>query len=66
MNTLEVVEIAEGRFAVQAIGESEPFEDAGAFDTRAEAEEWIFSRSEQASERDDPHTLLPGSGEGLR
>lgn len=66
MNTLEVVEIADGRFGVQAIGEADSFEDAGEFETRAEAEEWIFNRSEQASLHDDPHTLIPGTGEGLR
>jgi hypothetical protein len=66
MITLEVVEIADGRFGVQAIGEAEPFEDAGEFDTRAEAEAWIFGRSEQLSLREDPHTLTPGSGQGPR
>lgn len=66
MISLEVVEIADGRFGIQAIGEAEPFEDAGAFETRAEAEEWIFNRAERLSLRDDPHTLTPGSGQGLR
>ncbi len=64
MITLEVVEGADGRFSIQAIGEDEPFEDAGEFATRAEAEEWIFNRSEQLSLREDPHTLTPGSGQG--
>jgi hypothetical protein len=66
MINLEVVELANGRFGVQAIGESVPFEDAGEFDTRTEAEEWMFNRSEALSLRDDPHTLTPGSGQGLR
>jgi hypothetical protein len=66
MITLEIIEIGDGRFGIQAIGESEPFEDAGEFETRAEAEEWIFNRSEQLSVREDPHTLIPGTGQGLR
>ncbi len=66
MITLEVVERPDGRFGIQAVGATVLFEDAGEFDTRAEAEEWIFNRSEQLSLRDDPHTLIPGTGQGLR
>jgi hypothetical protein len=66
MVTLEVVELGTGRFGVQAIGAVEPYADSGEFDTREEAEEWIFNIVERASLRDDPHELLPGSGQGLR
>ena len=65
MITLEVVELDNGHYGVQAIGASELYEDAE-FDTREEAEEWIFNRAEQLSLKDDPHTLLPGSGQGIR
>ena len=66
MLTLEIVDLPGGRFGVQAIGEDSPYDDSGEFDTRTEAEEWIFNRAEQASQQDDPHTLTPGSGQGLR
>jgi hypothetical protein len=66
MITLEVIELANGRFGVQAVGEATLFEEADEFDTRLEAEEWIFGRAEQLSLRDDPHTLTPGSGQGLK
>jgi hypothetical protein len=66
MITLEIVDLANGRFGVQAIGEDSAYGDTGEFETREEAEEWIFNRAEGLSERDDPHTLIPGSGEGVR
>ena len=66
MITMEVVELAGGRYGVQAIGAGGPDEDAGTFDTREEAEEWIFNRAEQLSLRDEPQPLRPGSGQGLR
>ena len=66
MITLEVVELGNGRFGVQAIGDISAFGDTGEFDTREEAEEWIFNRAEQLSLHDDPHPLIPGTGQGLR
>jgi hypothetical protein len=66
MVTLEVVELGTGRFGVQAIGAGVPYADSGDFDTREEAEEWIFNRVEQASLRDDMHEIIPGTGQGLR
>jgi hypothetical protein len=66
MITLEVVELADGRFGVQAIGEDVLFEEAGAFDSREEAEEWIFNRAEQLSLNDEPDPIIPGSGQGIR
>jgi len=66
MMTLDVIELENGQFGVQAVGEDAPYGDAGAFDTRVEAEEWIFNRAEHVSLRDDPGTLIPGSGQGPR
>jgi len=66
MLTLEVVELANGRFGVQAIGPLAPDLEAGEFDTRVEAEEWIFLRGEQESGLADPGIMLPGCGQGLR
>jgi hypothetical protein len=66
MITLEVVDLGNSRFAVQAIGEADAYADSGEFATREEAEEWIFNRAETLSLRDDPGTLLPGTGQGLR
>jgi hypothetical protein len=65
MITLEVVALADGRFGVQALDGSTTADDVGPFDTRVEAEEWIFNRSEQASIRGEPHEMRPGSGQGL-
>jgi hypothetical protein len=66
MITMEVVALADGRFGVQALGGRVMQEDVGPFDTRVEAEEWIFNRAEQLSLNDDSPTLRPGSGQGLR
>lgn len=66
MITLDVVELADGRFGIQAVGAPVLFEEADTFNTRLEAEEWIFERAERLELRGDPHTLNPGSGQGLR
>jgi hypothetical protein len=66
MITLEVIQLANGNFGVQAVGEATLVAEAGAFATRVEAEEWIFERAEQLSLNEDPHTLTPGSGQGLK
>lgn len=66
MVTLEVVDLPNGKFGVQAIGADEPFADSGEFDTRNEAEEWMFLRLERMQLRDDMDVLKPGSGQGLR
>ncbi len=66
MITMEVVALADGRFGVQALGGSAVEEDVGPFDTRAEAEEWIFNRVELASSSGEAHTLTPGTGQGPR
>ena len=65
MISLEVVELDNGHFGLQAAGTSEVYEDAE-FDTREEAEEWLFNRAEQVSLKGESHTLLPGFGQGLR
>jgi hypothetical protein len=66
MRNLEAIELPNGKFGIQAVGEPTLFEDAGEFDSRDEAEDWIFNRVEQLSLHDDPHTLTPGSGQGPR
>jgi predicted transcriptional regulator len=66
MVTLEVVELDAGRFGVRAIGAGEAYLDSGEFETREQAEDWIFLRAEQASLRDEPRAIIPGAGQGLR
>ncbi len=66
MITLEVVDLAGGRFGVQALGGRALEEDVGPFDTREEAEDWIFNRVELSSGNEYAHTLTPGTGQGPR
>jgi len=66
MITLEAVGLPDGRFGVRSIGSLELYDEADEFDTRAEAEEWIFNRVEQLDANNDPHTLTPGTGQGPR
>jgi len=63
--TLEVVELENGRFTVRALGGLAPDLDAGEFDTKVEAEEWLFLKSEQLASGEDLGILLPGGGQGL-
>jgi len=64
MITLEVVELENGRFTVQAADGSEDPIDAGEFDTRVEAEDWLFEKSEELARNRDPAIILPGTGQG--
>ncbi len=66
MITLEVAALADGRFGVHELGGRQLEEDVGPFDTREEAEEWIFNRVELSSENEYAHTLTPGTGQGPR
>jgi hypothetical protein len=66
MISMEVVALADGRFGVQALDGREIGDDVGPFDTRVEAEEWIFNRAEQTSLDAEPHEMRPGSGQGLK
>jgi hypothetical protein len=64
---LEAIELPTGRFAVQAIGSSEPYEAAGEFDSLVEAEEWIFEEAQRRQGlRDDSDIMRPGGSQGLR
>ena len=63
---LEVVKLANGRYAVQAVGETVPEDEAGEFETLAEAEDWMFQRTQELDARDsDMDVLKPGQGQGL-
>jgi hypothetical protein len=66
MITREVVALPDGRFGVQSLDGGGLEEDVGPFDTRVEAEEWIFNQSEQTLSGGDSHTLTPGTGQGPR
>jgi hypothetical protein len=66
MIIMEVVALADGRFGVQGLGGNAMEEDAGPFDSRVEAEEWIFNRTEQAAGNAEPGALRPGAGQGVR
>jgi len=65
MSTLEVVGLPNGRYGVQAVGSEKDLE-AGEFDTREDAEEWIFERAERFTLRDEPNAIIPGGGQGPR
>jgi hypothetical protein len=65
VETMDIVEIAGGRFVVRAIGGGTLEDDSEPFATRAEAEEWLLDRTERSSLNDGPHTLRPGGGQGL-
>jgi hypothetical protein len=65
MISMEVIELPDGQFAVQAIGGQTLEDSSGPFATREEAEEWMLDRTERLSLNDGPHTLRPGSGQGL-
>ncbi len=67
MIEMEFVKLADGRFGIQAVGETEPDQDIGPFDTQAEAEAWLFDRAERLeAQRDEPPVLKPGFGQGIR
>jgi hypothetical protein len=64
--SMEVVALADGKFAVRAIGAGRLDDFLGEFATRAEAEAWLLQRSMT----DDEHgyqtgIIKPGDGEGV-
>ncbi len=64
--TMEVVRLPNGRYTVKTIGASTLDEDAGEFASEAEAEEWMFARSEQRDAvLNDMDIIKPGSGQGI-
>ncbi len=65
MVSMEVIELADGRFVVRAIGGATLEEDSETFATREEADEWMLDRTERLSLNDGPHTLRPGGGQGI-
>ncbi len=63
---LEVVKLDNGRYAVQAVGETVPNDEAGEFETLAEAEDWMFQRTQEMdAQASDMDVLKPGQGQGL-
>jgi hypothetical protein len=64
--TYEVVQRPDGRFAVLPVGEVTIADDAEAYDTREEAEEALFSLSENLDERaSDLSIIKPGGGQSV-
>ena len=64
--TLETVKLANGRYTVWAVGEAVPDDEAGEFETLAEAEDWMFQRTQELDAQDsDMDVLKPGQGQGL-
>ena len=66
MVNLEIVALENGRFTVLAADEPGRQIDAGEFETRVEAEAWLFQKSEQLEGRSDPEVIRPGDGQGAR
>ncbi len=62
MISMEVFERPDGRFVVRAVGGDMLESESEPFDTRVEAEEWMFNQNARLSA--SPGTLRPGSGEG--
>ncbi len=62
MVNLEVIELADGRFAVRSMGGNVLEAVNEIFDTKEEADEWMLDRIERGA--DIPHILRPGGGEG--
>ncbi len=65
MVSFEVVERADGKFVVRAIGGETLEDDSEPFATREEADEWLLDRTERLALNEGPHTLRPGGGQGL-
>ncbi len=63
---LEVVPVGNGRFSVLPRGEPAGPGQEGEFETRAEAEEWLFRRTQDAARDTDMGLLTPGGGQGIR
>lgn len=64
---LTIVALPNGRFGVQSEGNTSTVDEAGDFATLAEAEAWMFSRTQTLDSRaNDLGTLIPGGGQGLR
>ncbi len=63
---LGVVKLANGRYAVRAVGETVPDDEAGEFGTLAEAEDWMFQRTQELDAgASDMDVMKPGQGQGI-
>ncbi len=60
---LEVVQQADGRFAVRDIGGRSIDDVLGVFDTQREADEWMLSRTLTNEGRTGLGIMKPGDGE---
>jgi len=65
MMTLKIFELPNGRFTVRPVDGLAPEIDPEEFETRVEAEGWLFQRSEQLAESRDPDVIIPGAGQDV-
>ena len=64
---LEIVKLPNGRYAVQTEGQATPADEDGDFETQAEAEAWMYGRTQQMdAAANDLGILTPGGGQGVR
>ncbi len=64
---LQIMQLPNGRFSVLPEGEAVTANESGEFATQAEAEAWMYQRTQEMdAEANDLGILTPGGGQGVR